>query len=249
MGIETMGGIYDVVIESNSTIPTKKSKVYSTASDNQPSVEIHILQGERKMAKDNRPVGRFILDGIPPAPRGMPQVEVTFDIDANGILNVSAKDKGTGKQQSIRIEASTGLSKEEVARMKAEAEMNAETDRIAREEAEKVNNADALIFQTEKQLKEYGDKIPADKRAAIESALTQLKSAHESRDVNRIDPALESLNAAWQAASQDIYQAQQASGQENTGQDNGNASGSSNGKSQEGDVTDVEFEEMDNNKN
>ena len=249
MGIETMGGIYDVVIESNSTIPTKKSKVYSTASDNQPSVEIHILQGERKMARDNRPVGRFILDGIPPAPRGLPQVEVTFDIDANGILNVSAKDKGTGKQQSIRIEASTGLSKEEVARMKAEAEMNAETDRVAREEAEKVNNADALIFQTEKQLKEYGDKIPADKRAAIDSALTQLKSAHESRDVNRIDPALEGLNAAWQAASQDIYQAQQASGTDNAGQDDGNASGASNGKGQEGDVTDVEFEEMDNNKN
>ncbi len=249
MGIETMGGIYDVVIESNSTIPTKKSKVYSTASDNQPSVEIHILQGERKMAKDNRPVGRFILDGIPPAPRGMPQVEVTFDIDANGILNVSAKDKGTGKQQSIRIEASTGLSKEEISRMKAEAEANAETDRIAREQAEKVNAADALIFQTEKQLKDYGDKIPSDKRSAIESALAQLKSAYESRDVNRIDPALESLNTAWQAASQDIYQAQQESGQQSAGQEQSKSSGSSNGKSQEGDVTDVEFEEMDNNKN
>ena len=161
MGIETMGGIYDVVIESNSTIPTKKSKVYSTASDNQPSVEIHILQGERKMAKDNRPIGRFILDGIPPAPRGMPQVEVSFDIDANGILSVSAKDKGTGKEQTIRIEASTGLSKEEIARMKAEADANAETDRMAREQAEKINTADALIFQTEKQLKDYGDKIPA----------------------------------------------------------------------------------------
>jgi len=246
MGIETMGGIYDVVIEANSTIPTKKSKVYSTASDNQPSVEIHILQGERKMAKDNRPVGRFILDGIPPAPRGLPQVEVTFDIDANGILNVSAKDKGTGKQQSIRIEASTSLSKEEVARMKAEAEANAETDRIARDQAEKINNADALIFQTEKQLKDYGDKIPADKKSAIESALAQLKTAYEAKDVNRIDPALESLNTAWQAASQDIYQAQQAAGQQDgatqadgTSQAGGNTKGSE-------DVTDVEFEEMDN---
>ena len=248
MGIETMGGIYDVVIESNSTIPTKKSKVYSTASDNQPSVEIHILQGERKMARDNRPIGRFILDGIPPAPRGMPQVEVSFDIDANGILSVSAKDKGTGKQQSIRIEASTGLSKEEIARMKAEADANAETDRIAREQAEKINTADALIFQTEKQLKDYGDKIPGDKKSSIESSLAELKSAFESRDVNRIDPALESLNAAWQAASQDIYQAQQEAGQQNAGQDQGDTSGSSNGKGQEGDVTDVEFEEMDNSK-
>jgi len=248
MGIETMGGIYDVVIESNSTIPTKKSKVYSTASDNQPSVEIHILQGERKMARDNRPIGRFILDGIPPAPRGMPQVEVAFDIDANGILSVSAKDKGTGKQQSIRIEASTGLSKEEIARMKAEADANAESDRLAREAAEKINTADALIFQTEKQLKDYGDKIPEDKKSSIESALVELKSAHESRDVNRIDPALDSLNAAWQAASQDIYQAQQEAGQQEAGQDQGQTSGSSNGKGQEGDVTDVEFEEMDNSK-
>lgn len=246
MGIETMGGIYDVVIESNSTIPTKKSKVYSTASDNQPSVEIHILQGERKMARDNRPVGRFILDGIPPAPRGMPQIEVTFDIDANGILHVSAKDKGTGKQQSIRIEASTGLSKEEIARMKAEAEANADADRIAREQAEKINTADALIFQTEKQLKDYGDKIPADKKSAIESALGQLKSAHETREMSRIDEALEKLNAAWQAASQDIYQAQQASGQEGSTHQEHTSSG--NGKGQEGDVTDVEFEEM-NNKN
>jgi molecular chaperone DnaK len=248
MGIETMGGIYDVVIESNSTIPTKKSKVYSTASDNQPSVEIHILQGERKMARDNRPIGRFILDGIPPAPRGMPQIEVSFDIDANGILSVSAKDKGTGKQQSIRIEASTGLSKDEIAKMKAEAEANAETDRQAREQAEKINAADALIFQTEKQLKDYGDKIPADKKSSIESALASLKSAHETRDVNRIDTALESLNAAWQAASQDIYQAQQQAEQQNAGQDHGQSSGSSNGKGQEGDVTDVEFEEMDNKK-
>ncbi len=246
MGIETMGGIYDTVIESNSTIPTKKSKVYSTASDNQPSVEIHILQGERKMAKDNRPVGRFILDGIPPAPRGLPQIEVTFDIDANGILNVSAKDKGTGKQQSIRIEASTGLSKEEVARMKAEAEANAESDRVAREQAEKVNNADALIFQTEKQLKDYGDKIPADKRVAIETALAQLKAAHDAKDISRIDPALESLNTAWQAASQDIYQAQQSAGQaDGAPHEDGAPKGNNTGKGSE-DVTDVEFEEMDN---
>jgi len=246
MGIETMGGIYDVVIEANSTIPTKKSKVYSTASDNQPSVEIHILQGERKMARDNRPVGRFILDGIPPAPRGMPQVEVSFDIDANGILNVSAQDKGTGKVQSIRIEASTGLSKEEIARMKAEAEANADTDRAEKEKAEKINTADALIFQTEKQLKDYGDKIPADKKSAIENALAELKAAYESRDVDRIDKGLETLNAAWQAASQDIYQAQQASGQQTEQTDQSNPSG--NGKGSEGDVTDVEFEEM-NNKN
>jgi molecular chaperone DnaK len=247
MGIETMGGIYDVVIEANSTIPTKKSKIYSTASDNQPSVEIHILQGERKMAKDNRPVGRFILDGIPPAPRGIPQVEVAFDIDANGILSVSAMDKGTGKQQSIRIEASTGLSKEEIARMKAEAEANADTDRIAREQAEKINAADSLIFQTEKQLKDYGDKIPADKRSAIETALGTLKSAHEARDAARIDTALEQLNAAWQAASQDIYQAQQETGQQGTDEQSAGTQ-SSNGRGQEGDVTDVEFEEM-NNKN
>lgn len=248
MGIETMGGIYDVVIEANSTIPTKKSKVYSTASDNQPSVEIHILQGERKMAKDNRPVGRFILDGIPPAPRGTPQVEVVFDIDANGILNVSAVDKGTGKQQSIRIEASTGLSKEEVARMKAEAEANADADKVAAEQAEKINAADALVFQTEKQLKDYGDKIPADKKEAIETALAQLKTAHASREISQIDPALEALNTAWQAASQDIYQAQQEAGQTAEGAADGAAA--SNGKSSnEDDVTDVEFEEMDSNKN
>lgn len=238
LGIETMGGIYDVVIEANSTIPTKKSKVYSTASDNQPSVEIHILQGERKMAKDNRPVGRFILDGIPPAPRGMPQVEVTFDIDANGILNVSAQDKGTGKQQSIRIEASTGLSKDEIERMKAEASANAETDRIAREMAEKINTADSLIFQTEKQLQEYGDKIPAERKGAIESALAGLKEAHASKDLTRIDKALEEMNSAWQAASQDIYQAQQ------NAQGGSTESNTGSSQKQEGDVTDAEFEEV-----
>jgi molecular chaperone DnaK len=199
------------------------------------------------MAKDNRPVGRFILDGIPPAPRGMPQIEVSFDIDANGILSVSALDKGTGKQQSIRIEASTGLSKEEIARMKAEAEANADADRIAREQAEKINAADSLIFQTEKQLKDYGEKIPADKRSTIESALASLKSAHEARDAARIDSALEQLNAAWQAASQDIYQAQQEAGQQGS-DDQSSGPQSANGRGQEGDVTDVEFEEM-NNKN
>lgn len=208
-GIETLGGVYDVVIEANSTIPTKKSKVYSTAADNQPSVEIHILQGERPMAKDNRSVGRFILDGIPPAPRGMPQVEVSFDIDANGILSVSAQDKGTGKKQNIRIEASTGLSKEEIEKMKNEAAVNADADRLTRERVDKINEADGVIFQTEKQLKEYGDKIPADKKQAIESALESLKNAHKSQDVDQITQHLGLLNTAWQAASQDIYQASQ----------------------------------------
>jgi molecular chaperone DnaK len=240
MGIETMGGVYDVVIESNTTIPTKKSKVYSTASDNQPSVEIHILQGERSMAKDNRSVGRFILDGIPPAPRGVPQIEVVFDIDANGILNVSAKDKGTNKEQKIRIEASTGLSKEEVEKMKAEAAANADTDRQAKERVEKLNTADTLAFQTEKQLKEYGDKIPAEKRSVIESALADLKAAHQSQDLAQIDRATEALNTAWQAASQEMYQATQEAG--------ANGNGAANGQNGAGtvgdDVTDVEYEEV-----
>jgi molecular chaperone DnaK len=245
MGIETMGGVYDVVIESNSTIPTKKSKIYSTASDNQPSVEIHILQGERAMARDNRTVGRFILDGIPPAPRGLPQVEVTFDMDANGILKVTAKDKGTGKEQNIRIEASTGLSKEEIARMKTEAEANAAADKEARETAEKLNNADSLIFQTEKQLKEYGDKLPADKKAAIEAGVEELKEAHKAQDISRIDSAMEKLNAAWQAASQDIYQAQQQSTSDNGGAGGSQSSTDSTSGTGNGDVTDVEYEEVD----
>ncbi len=237
LGIETMGGVYDVVIESNTTIPTKKSKVYSTASDNQPSVEIHILQGERPMARDNRSVGRFILDGIPPAPRGLPQIEVVFDIDANGILNVSAKDKGTGKEQKIRIEASTGLSKEEVERMKAEAAANADADRKTRERVEKLNMADTLAFQTEKQLKEYGDKIPAHKKEAIEKALVNLKEAHKSEDLDRIDSATAALEAAWQDASQEMYQAAQQAG----------ANGAnSEGASATDDVTDVEYEEVNN---
>lgn len=249
MGIETMGGVYDVVIEANSTIPTKKSKVYSTAADNQPSVEIHILQGERPMAKDNRAVGRFILDGIPPAPRGVPQIEVSFDMDANGILNVSAKDKGTGKEQKIRIEASTGLSKEEIEKMKAEAQANADEDRKARERAEKINTADSLIFQTEKQLKEFGEKLPDDKKGAIEAAVAELKEAHKSQDLDRIDQASEKLNTAWQAASQEMYQATQEAGgataDAGAGADpeTGNAGGGSSTKAE--DVTDVEYEEVD----
>lgn len=243
MGIETMGGVYDVVIEANATIPTKKSKVYSTAADNQPSVEVHILQGERPMARDNRSVGRFILDGIPPAMRGTPQVEVTFDIDANGILNVSALDKGTGKKQNIRIEASTGLSKEEVERMKAEAQANAETDKVARELADKLNMADSLIFQTDKQLKDFGDKIPADKKAPIESALDGLKEAHKMQDIAKIEAETERLNTAWQAASQEIYQAQADAAGGSTPND-----GSAANTNATEDVTDVEYEEVDDKK-
>jgi len=196
LGIETMGNVFDVVIEANSTIPTKKSKTYSTAADNQPSVEIHILQGERPMAKDNRPVGRFVLSDIPPAPRGVPQIEVTFDMDANGILSVSAKDKGTGKEQSIRIEASTGLSKEEIEKMKAEAEANADADRKEREKVDKLNAADTLVFQTEKQLKEFGEKIPAEKKGAIETAVADLKAAHAEQDLDKIETVTAALNAA-----------------------------------------------------
>ena len=241
LGIETMGGVFDVVIEANSTIPTKKSKVYSTAADNQPSVEIHILQGERPMATDNRSVGRFILDGIPPAPRGVPQIEVTFDIDANGILNVSAKDKGTGKEQNIRIEASTGLSKEEIDRMKAEAEANASADKEAKERVEKLNAADSLIFQTEKQLGEVGDKIPADKKSTIETALNNLKEAHKDQDIDKIETAMKEMETAWAAASEELYKATQ----ENAGaQQNGSGEGSDNSD----EVTDVEYEEVDDNK-
>jgi molecular chaperone DnaK len=244
LGIETMGGVYDVVIESNSTIPTKKSKVYSTAADNQPSVEIHILQGERPMAKDNRSVGRFILNDIPPARRGVPQIEVSFDMDANGILSVSAKDKGTGKEQSIRIEASTGLSKEEIERMKNEAEANADQDRQAKERVEKINMADSLIFQTEKQLSEYGDKISEGNRTKIDAALNELKEAHKSEDLSRIDTATEALNNAWSEASQEIYQAQ--AGAEGAANGAG-AQADANGAATDGtteDVTDVEFEEV-----
>lgn len=244
LGIETMGGVYDVVIESNATIPTKKSKTYSTAADNQPTVDIHILQGERPMARDNRSVGRFILDGIPPAPRGVPQIEVTFDIDANGILNVSALDKGTGKQQQIRIEASTGLSKEEVERMKAEAAANADADKATRERVDKLNAADSLAFESEKQLKEVGDKIPAEEKARIEQAISDLRDAHKREDMNAIEAASKSLNEAWAAASSHMYQAGQ-----NPGPDmSGNGSSASNGKGQAEDVTDVEYEEVNDKK-
>jgi len=247
LGIETMGGVYDVVIEANCTIPTRKSKVYSTAADNQPSVEIHVLQGERPMAKDNRPIGKFILDGIPPSPRGVPQIEVSFDIDANGILSVGAKDKGTGKEQSIRIEASTGLSKEEVERMKAEAAANSETDKLAREKVEKLNEADNLIFQTEKQIKEFGDKLPADKKPALESALNELKEAHKSQDIPSIDAAITGLNAIWQVATQEMYQGGQA-GDPNAGQDPNTGGQSGNTNNNNGDVTDVEYEEVNDKK-
>lgn len=241
MGIETFGGVFTKLIEANTTIPSKKSETFSTASDNQPSVEINVLQGERAMAKDNRSLGRFHLDGIPPAPRGVPQIEVTFDIDANGILKVAAKDKGTGKEQNIRIEAGSGLSKEEIERMKNEAKANEASDKEARERVEKLNAADGLIFQTEKQLKEFGDKIPADKKAPIEDALGKLKTAHQAQDIAGIDAAMEEMNTAWQAASQDIYNAQQAQGgPEGSAGAEQTADAGSNGDG----VQDVEFEEV-----
>ena len=213
LGIETMGGVMTRLIDSNTTIPTKKSEVFSTASDSQPSVEIHVIQGERSMARDNKTIGKFHLDGIPPAPRGVPKIEVTFDIDANGILNVSAKDQGTGKEQKIRIEASSGLSKDEIERMKREAEMNADSDKAAKEEIEKLNAADSLVFQTEKQLSEFGEKIPADKKEAIVTAKDELKKAHDEKNIAALDSATEVLNKAWEAASQDLYNAQQQQGE------------------------------------
>jgi molecular chaperone DnaK len=240
LGIETYGGVFTKLIESNTTIPTKKSEIFSTASDNQPSVELNVLQGERPMAKDNKSIGRFHLDGIPPAPRGVPQVEVIFDIDANGILSVTAKDKGTGKEQNIRITASSGLSKEEIEKMKAEAKANEAADREAREKVDKLNEADGLIFQTEKQLKEFGDKIPADKKQTIEDALSKLKAAHQAQDIASIDSSLTELNNAWSAASQDLYNAtQQNTGGADAGQDTQN-----NQNSTGDNVTDAEYEEV-----
>lgn len=241
LGIETMGGVFTKLIEANTTIPTKKSETFSTAADNQPSVEIHVLQGERSMAKDNRSIGKFHLDGIPPAPRGTPQIEVTFDIDANGILNVSAKDKATNKEQSIRIEASSGLSEDEIDKMKKEAEANADEDQKRKEEIDKMNQADTLIFQTEKQLKEYGDKLPEDKKKPIEEALEELKKAHEAKDLDAVDSSMEKLNSVFQEASQEMYNAQQQAGGADAGQqDAGGEQGSD-----DDEVTDVDFEEVD----
>jgi len=241
LGIETLGGVMTRLIESNTTIPTRKSETFSTASDNQTSVEIHILQGERPMAKDNKSIGRFHLDGIPPAQRGIPQVEVTFDIDANGILHVSAKDKATSKMQQIRIEASSGLNEAEIKRMRDEAAANAESDRIAKEEIEKLNTADSMIFTTEKQLTEYGDKIPAEKKTIITDALNQLKEAHTKKDLPAIETAITALNAAWQAASQEMYSATE---QQQPGQQNPNPGADPKGGANDQEVTDVDFEEV-----
>jgi molecular chaperone DnaK len=244
LGIETMGGVMTTMISSNTTIPTKKMEVYSTASDNQPGVQIHVIQGERPMAAQNKSLGMFNLDGIPPAPRGVPQIEVTFDIDANGILNVSAKDKGTGKEQKIRIEAGSGLTKEEIEKMKAEAKANEASDKIEKDRVEKLNEADSLIFQTEKQLKEFGDKIPADKKAPIETALETLKVAHQAQDITQVEAALVAMNTAWTAASEDIYKAQAAGAGGPEAGAPGADGGQANGGASNDTVEDAQFEEV-----
>ena len=244
LGIETMGNVFTKLIDANTTIPTKKSQVFSTAADNQPSVEIHVLQGERAMAADNKTIGRFHLDGIPPAGRGVPQIEVTFDIDANGIIKVSALDKATNKSQEIRIEASSGLSEEEIEKMKAEAEANADADKAAKETADKINGADSMIFQTEKQLKEFGDKLSADKKEPIEAALEALKKAHESKDIAQIDAAMEKINEAWKVASEEMYKAQQEAQAGAAGTDQGQSQGGASAEGESDNVEDVDFEEV-----